>query len=234
MKIGIIGAGNIGKVLSANLTKLGHEVATANSRGPETLLDFSTETGARAASVQEAIEDKDLIILTIPFKNTALLPTDLFKNTPDSTIIVDTGNYYPTFRDGRITDLENGIPESIWVEQQIGRSVIKTFNNIFADRLAILGNTRLPLAERISLSISGTNKVQKAVVKDLIEEMGFDTFDHGPITNSWRHQPGSPIYCTDLKTTEVRRLVKQLPELYTTEIQKIFAQQRDEDAKAYL
>ena len=54
MKIGIIGAGNIGGNLTRRLTALGHEVSVANSRGPHTLTALAEETGATAVTVEEA------------------------------------------------------------------------------------------------------------------------------------------------------------------------------------
>src|SRR5689334_13713818 len=121
MKIGIIGAGNIGGTLARHLTKLGHEVSVANSRGPETLAHIVAETGATAVSVMEAAHGKDLVIVTIPQKNIPNLPSGLFASMLPSVVVVDTGNYYPRQRDGRIDAIEDGTIESRWVEQQLGR-----------------------------------------------------------------------------------------------------------------
>ena len=130
MKIGIIGAGQIGGTLARRFTALGHEVSVANSRGPETLSALAAEAGATAVSVPEAGRGVDLVVVTIPEKNIPNLPTGLFAETPDRMVVVDTGNYYPRQRDGRIEAIEAGLPESKWVLQQLGRPVIKTFNNI--------------------------------------------------------------------------------------------------------
>jgi 8-hydroxy-5-deazaflavin:NADPH oxidoreductase len=116
MNIGIIGAGQIGGTLTRRLTALGHNVAVANSRGPETLVDLARQTGATPVTVNEAVRDKDLIIVTIPEKNIRDLPHGLFHDVPDSTVVVETGNYYPQQRDGRIDAIEAGMPESCWVE----------------------------------------------------------------------------------------------------------------------
>ena len=115
MKIGIIGAGQIGGTLARRLTALGHEVFVANSRGPETLSDLAAETGATAVSVPEAVRGVDLVVVTIPEKNIPSLPAGLFADTPDHVVVVDTGNYYPRQRDGRIEAIETGLPESQWV-----------------------------------------------------------------------------------------------------------------------
>ena len=102
MKIGIIGAGNIGGTLARRLAALGHQVSVANSRGPESLAALARESGARAVTVEEAARAGDVVIVSIPLKNISRLPRDLFKGVPDSVVVVDTGNYYPRQRDGRI------------------------------------------------------------------------------------------------------------------------------------
>src|SRR5215831_7973187 len=94
MKIGIIGAGQIGGTLTRRLTALGHKVSVANSRGPETLAGLAKETGARAVTIKEAARAGDVVIVTIPEKNIAELPKDLFAGVPDNVVVIDTGNYY--------------------------------------------------------------------------------------------------------------------------------------------
>ena len=121
MKIGIIGAGNIGSMLTRRLSTLGHQVAVSNSRGPESLAALAKETGAKAVSPKEAAHFGEVVIVTIPEKNIPYLPKDLFAGVSDSVVVVDTGNYYPRKRDGRIDEIEEGLPESRWVEKQLGR-----------------------------------------------------------------------------------------------------------------
>src|SRR5262249_23482805 len=121
MKIGIIGAGNIGGTLTRRLTALGHDVFVANSRGPETLAALARETGAQAVTVPEAVRGTQLVVVTIPEKNIPQLPPDLFAGVPAEVVVVDTGNYYPRQRDGRIAGIEEGLTESEWVAQQLGR-----------------------------------------------------------------------------------------------------------------
>ena len=234
MKIGIIGAGNIGKVLATELVKLKHDVSIANSRGPETLTDLAKVTGAKPVTVQDAAHNNQVVIITIPFVNTKNLPKDLFQNVSEKTVIIDTGNYYPGFRDGVIVEIENGLTESEWVQQQIGRPVIKVFNNIFAASLAVSGNRSLDSAERVTLSVSGDNVHSKTIVIDLVYDLGFSAFDQGSIKDSWKHQPGSPLNCTDLKKEQVIAHLEKLPASYNQDIQKEFAADRDEQAKKYL
>ena len=149
-------------------------------------------------------------------------------------MLVDTGNYYPGFREGVIEEIENGMTESEWVEKQIGRSVTKAFNNIFAKSLASLGNTASDPNDRITLSVSGDDYPKKTIVMNLIYELGFTPFDQGTIKDSWRQQPGSTLYCTDLKKDQVIKLLAQMPGSYNAQIQKTFAEDRDIQAKKYM
>ena len=132
MKIGIIGAGQIGGTLTRRLTKLGHDVFVANSRGPASLADLARETGAKPVPVAEAARAGEVVVVTIPEAKIPDLPRELFAGVPDDVVVIDTGNYYPRERDGRIGEIETGMAESRWVEHQLGRPVVKAFNNIHA------------------------------------------------------------------------------------------------------
>lgn len=204
MKIGIIGAGQIGGTLTRRLTKLGHTVLVANSRGPESLVDLAKETGAKAVPVKDAVRGVDLVVVTIPEKNIPKLPAGLFADVDPQVVVVDTGNYYPRQRDGRIDGIEQGLLESRWVVQQLGRPVIKAFNNIYAKHLLELGKPR-GTPGRIALPLAGDDDKAKAVVMRLIDELGFDAVDAGSLDESWRQQPGTPVYTKDLDAEGVRR-----------------------------
>ena len=124
MRIGIIGAGNIGGALTRRLSGLGHDVSVANSRGPETLTELADETGATPATPEEAVRGAELVVVTIPMKAIPHLDTAVLEGRAERAPIVDTGNYYPG-RDGRIAEIEEGTPESVWVSQQLGQPVTK-------------------------------------------------------------------------------------------------------------
>src|SRR4051794_1999101 len=208
MKIGIIGAGQIGGTLARRLTALGHEVSIANSRGPETLAGLAKETGAKAVTVEQAARAGELVIVTIPMKNIPKLPVGLFKNLPENVVVVDTGNYYPQQRDGRIDAIENGTTESRWTSQQLGRPVVKAFNNIYAQHLLDRGKPA-GTPGRIALPVAGDDKVAKSVVLRLINELGFDGVDAGGLDDSWRQQPDTPVYGTDLDADGVKKALAE-------------------------
>ncbi|MET1027835.1 MAG: NAD(P)-binding domain-containing protein [Dongiaceae bacterium] len=208
MKIGIIGAGNIGATLTRRLTKLGHQVFVANSRGPQTLASLAAETGATAVSAKEAARSGDVVVVTIPQGKIPNLPAGLFDGVAKNVVVIDTGNYYPRQRDGRIDAIETGTVESRWVEQQLGRPVIKAFNNIYAQHLMDLGRPA-GTAKRIALPVAGDDPAAKAVVLRLVDELGFDGVDTGGLDESWRQQPGTPVYTKDLDTAGVKRALSE-------------------------
>lgn len=204
MKIGIIGAGNIGRALARRFTELGHEVSVANSRGPDTLREVEAETGATAMTAHEAARGKHVVVVTIPEKSVKQLPDDLFEGVGKDVVVIDTGNYYPRHRDGPIDEIEEGMPESRWVARRLRRPVVKAFNNIYAQHLRDNGRPA-GSAGRIALPVAGDDPAAKSTVMALVEELGFDAVDAGGLDESWRQQPGTPVYGTDLDADGVRR-----------------------------
>ncbi|MBV8149249.1 MAG: NAD(P)-binding domain-containing protein [Candidatus Eremiobacteraeota bacterium] len=218
MKIGIIGAGNIGGTLTRRFRDVGHEVFVANSRGPETLAKLAAETGAKAVTTEQAARDGEVVIVTIPERSIEDLPSDLFSRVPATVVVVDTGNYYPRQRDGPIEAIETGMPESVWVATRLGRPVIKAFNDIYAEHLGKLGKPK-GTPGRIALPVAGDDARAKAVVMKLVDELGFDPVDAGTLDESWRQQPGTPVYAQDFNAEGVRealaRARKERPPEFT-------------------
>jgi predicted dinucleotide-binding enzyme len=196
MKIGIIGAGNIGGALARRLRATGHDVAVANSRGPTSLRELERETGARAVTIDEVVQGAELVIVAIPMTKVASLPAQLFADASPGLIVVDTSNYYPRERDGRIAEIEAGLTESGWVQQRIGHRVVKAFNSIVAQHLLETGRPA-GSPDRIALAVAGDDASQKSVVASLLDDIGFDAVDAGTIAESWRQQPGTPGYLQD-------------------------------------
>jgi len=193
MKIGIIGAGNIGGNLTRRLTALGHDVTVANSRGVESLAELVAETGAKAATAATAANEADLVVVTIPEKNIPDLPKGFLDGANEGVVVIDTGNYYAQRRDGLIAEIENGVTESRWVSNQIGHPVVKAFNGIYSVNIIEKARPQGD-SDRMALPVAGDDPAAKKVVMDLIEELGFDAVDAGSIDESWRQQPGTPVY----------------------------------------
>ncbi|WP_394799942.1 NADPH-dependent F420 reductase [Hymenobacter translucens] len=211
MNIGIIGAGHIGSALAVRLTGLGHSVYIANSRGPETLQDLARKTGATPVTAQEAAwRGTDLIVVTIPLKNIPELPKDLLAGVQAGVPVIDTSNYYPMLRDGKIAELEAGsLTESEWVQQHLGRPMVKVFNNIYAHHIVEKGQP-VGTPGRISLPVAGDDAAAKQKVMALVEELGFDAVDAGTLYQSWRQQPGTPAYGADMPADKLRENLTSL------------------------
>ncbi|MFI2437471.1 NADPH-dependent F420 reductase [Streptomyces sp. NPDC018693] len=209
MKIGIIGAGNIGGNLTRRLTALGHDVSVANSRGPHTLTELAEETGATPVTVQEAARGAEIVVVTIPLKAIADLPKGLFDEAADDVAVIDTNNYYPKQRDGRIPEIEDeGLTESRWTERRLGHPVIKAFNGTYAQDL--LDRHRPAGApDRMALPVAGADEPAKAKVRALIDELGYDTVDAGALDDSWRQQPGTPVYGLRAGAAEVTKALAE-------------------------
>ena len=199
MRIGIIGAGNIGGTLTRRLTALGHDVAVANSRGPQSLEGLAGETGATAAEPATAARGADLVIVAIPLKAVPELPGSEL----EGALVVDTGNYYPG-RDGQIAEIEGGTASSRWVADRLpGAAVVKAFNTIQAGHLLELGR---PAGEegRIAVPVAGDDAGAKRRVLELVESLGFDGVDAGTLDESWRQEPGTAVYGADLAAEAAR------------------------------
>jgi 8-hydroxy-5-deazaflavin:NADPH oxidoreductase len=189
-----IGSGNIGSTVAELAIAAGHDVVLSNSRGPDTLADLVHRLGpaARAATPADAAAAGDVVVVTIPLKNYRQVPADPLRGT----IVVDTMNYYPD-RDGRIAELADGSTTSAELFQAAvpESRVVKAFNNIFFRHLAVLARPA-GSADRSALPIAGDDSEANATVAALLDQIGYDAVDLGPLSASWRSQPGTPVYGT--------------------------------------
>ncbi len=202
MRIGFIGAGNIGTALAQNLVAAGHDVALSNSRGPDTLADLVASLGptAAAATVEDAIEFADILVVTVPLHAVSTLPT---KGTEGKTLI-DTCNYYPA-RDGQIDVLDSDEQtETEFVAAHFaGANVVKAFNSIYSVHLAEQGKPGTPPGTRRGIPIAGASEAAKREVAQLIDQIGFDPVDAGELSNTRRVQNGGDLYGADLTGDEL-------------------------------
>jgi predicted dinucleotide-binding enzyme len=190
--IGFIGSGNIGGTVARLAVKAGYDVVVSNSRGPETLQAFVDELGptARAATATEAAKAGDLVVVSVPFKAFDKLPVAELAGK----VVLDTDNYYPQ-RDGNFEALDKGELTSAELEQQhlTGAKVVKVFNNIYSGHLANLPRPT-GAADRTSLTIAGDDTDAKRTATEFLDAIGYDAVDVGPLSESWRVEPGQPAY----------------------------------------
>src|SRR5258706_14289273 len=155
MNIGLIGPGDIGSVIVRKLRDAGYSVKMANERGPESLKDLAAKTGAIPVSIEQVVQDVDILFIVLPQKAIPELPKGLLNKAKKETIVIDVGNYYP-FRDGRIDEIESGLTYSAWVEKQIGRPVVKVLNTIPSKAL-MEASRPAGSGDRVALPISSDN-----------------------------------------------------------------------------
>lgn len=204
--IGIAGAGHIGGTLARRFAGVGHEVLLANSRGPATLAELVVELGAgvTAVTVAEALRGGEVAVVSIPLGRIGELPADGVAGK----VVIDTNNYYPQ-RDGQIAALDDGSASSseLLARQLPGARVVKAFNAIYWQNLRDRG--RPPGSpDRLAIPVSGDDPSAKEVVAALIDEIGFDAVDAGPLdAGGRRHQPGTPPYGAELSAAELRQLL---------------------------
>lgn len=190
--LGLIGAGHIGSTLARLATAAGVDVVISNSRGPETLQQLVAELGegVRAGYAGEAATAGDLVVVSIPLRSIANLPkAELVGKT-----VIDTGNYYPQ-RDGVIDEVESGqTTTSELLARELPRAhVVKAFNNIFWGHLGALPRPA-GAADRSALPIAGDDEGAKQQVAALLDTLGYDAVDAGPLREGWRFERDNPAY----------------------------------------
>ena len=194
MKIGILGAGFIGRALVALAKKSGHEVMLINSRGPQTLLSTAAATGCQIGSATDAAKFGDIVIVAVPFLNYRALAVAEF----DGKIVIDTCNYYPE-RDGQIEVLDQRLTTTseLMAGHLRGARVVKAFNAILAKDLDTDG-TPPGTRNRRALPIAGDDAQAKRQVSELMDQCGFDAVDAGALSEGWRFERAKPAYCIRL------------------------------------
>jgi predicted dinucleotide-binding enzyme len=190
--VGFIGSGSIGSTVAKLAAAAGYDVVLSNSRGPETLAGLVAEIGprARAATAAEAATAGDLVVVSVPFKAFRDLPvTEL-----TGKVVLDTNNYYPP-RDGQFAELGEGKRTSSELEQEhlAGAHVVKVFNNIFFRHLASLARPS-GAADRTALPIAGDDAAANHAAAGFLDRIGYDVVEVGPLAESWRFEPETPVY----------------------------------------
>ncbi|MCH4171550.1 MAG: NADPH-dependent F420 reductase [Lactobacillus sp.] len=207
MKIGFIGAGNVGRNLARLLTTHGYDVIMSNSKDPETLKQIVTELGphATAAWAKDAAAQGDIVVVTIPLKNYKAVPVEPLKGK----VVIDTMNYYPA-RDGDIAVLDDhSTTTSELLQAHLPESkVVKAFNSIYARDLITTSHSA-GNEDRRTLPIAGNDAAAKKTVSDLIDKLGFDVYDAGPLSEGFRFQNGTPAYTIRANRAELIAALKQ-------------------------
>lgn len=205
--IGLIGSGHIGSAIARQAVARGHDVVLSNSRGPETLGDLVAELGehARAATAPEAAEAGDVVVVTVPFRNVPDVPVEPLAGK----IVIDTNNYYFE-RDGRFPEIDEGrtTVSEVLADHLGSARVVKAFNVIQAAQI-VTAATPAGTPHRRALPIAGDHTEAKRVVADLIDQIGFDVVDAGPLAEGWRFDRDQPPYGAELDAEQLREALSR-------------------------
>jgi len=204
MNIGIVGTGEMGSALARKFAGAGHAVRIANSRGHDGARAAAEASGAEADDVEGVMGMAEVLILAMPFPSAAQLPKALLQRLDAGTIVVDVANYFPDIRDPHIADVDAGMPESVWISHKIGRPVVKAFNSVLFHTLDRLG-TAEGTPGRLAIPVAADDDHARQIVMGLVEDAGFDPVDAGPLEESWRQEPLTPVYCCDYGAALTRR-----------------------------
>ena len=193
MKIGIVGAGSLGRALAVRLLAAGHGVVLSNSRGPETLAGVvdSLGGGVRAGTVPEAARFGDVVAIAIPPR--AL--RDLAPGPFAGKVVIDVNNYYPE-HDGPFPELDGGHISSSEALASLlpGARIVKAFNTLYYERLLHDSRPDLPAEQRIAVPVATDDAEAGRTVADLVDQIGFTPVDAGSLADSRRQQPGTSLY----------------------------------------
>jgi len=203
MRIGVIGSGRIGATFARLAVAAGHEVAIANSRGPESLAELAVELGVRAETVEGAASFGELVLVAIPFHVYEGLRADPFAGR----IVIDANNYYAG-RDGPNAALDGDATTSseLLAAHLPGARVVKAFNTINYQSLGADGRADVSREQRLAIPLAGEDAGAKAQAAALIEQFGFAALDTGSLAAGGRlQQPGGPFFNRPLLLPDAER-----------------------------
>lgn len=200
MKIGIIGAGYIARAVAGVATRAGHDVMISNTRGPRSLFTAVNIIGCKGGTVDEAAAFGDVVLVAIPLYAYDTIPAEPLTGK----IVLDAGNYYPD-RDGAIAALDRHqtTTSEILAQHLPASHVVKVFNAILAGDIERDG-TPTGTPDRRALPIAGDDAAAKTVIVGLLDAIGFDVVDAGDLSEGWRFEAGTPVYCVP-RTVETLR-----------------------------
>ena len=204
-KIGIVGAGFIGRAVARLAVKHGYEVMLSNSRHPKTLGSAMVSIRCLIGTAADAARFGDVVLLAVPFSATEDIDPASFVGK----ILLDADNYYPG-RDGLIDALEAGSTTTSEITQRhfAGARVVKAFNAILERDIETTG-APAGTPDRRALPIAGDDAEAKAAVAQVLDTLGFDVVDAGALKEGWRFERARPAYCRRLTAPELKRALAE-------------------------
>jgi 8-hydroxy-5-deazaflavin:NADPH oxidoreductase len=206
IRIGVIGAGNIGGTIGTLWVKDGHEVMFA-SRHPESLAAMVAELGpkAKAGTPEEAIKFGEAVFIAVPYKAYPDLAKEIGPALKGK-IVLDAGNATQK-RDGALYDevTANGVGATS-AKYFPGARIVRAFNaanyKVFAKEGADGGKDRA--GGRMAIPIAGDDAAAVKVAEGLVRDAGFDPVVVGPLKDADKFAMGSPGFGHDVTAPELR------------------------------
>ena len=177
MNIAIIGSGNVGRALATSAIRSGHTVTVSSASG-DTAKKLAEETGAKAAaSNRAAAEGAELVVLAVPYTAMVDVLDDLGPALAGK-IVVDATNPLKADYSGLAIEGTSGAEE---IQARLPQSrVVKAFNTQFASRQT---DPRIA-GLNVDGFVAGDDEEAKAVVLGLVNGIGFNPIDAGPLAMS--------------------------------------------------
>lgn len=189
--LGILGAGRVGTAIAREAVRAGYDVLIAASGDPSQieLIVEVMAPGARAVTAAEAVESSDLTVLALPLTRHTTLDPRMFTGR----VVIDAMNHWAD-TDGPMPELETiGTSSELVAEHLAGARVVKTLNHIGYHEMAT--DPTAPTASwRRALAVAGDDSDARACAMQLMERLGFDAVDAGPLAAGAALEPGSEIF----------------------------------------
>ncbi|EEF62268.1 NADPH-dependent F420 reductase [Pedosphaera parvula] len=194
MNIAMIGAGNVGGTLGSRWAKNGHKVTFGVRNLGDAKVQKAVGAGganAKAASIADAVKGSEVVVLTVPWEGTQAAIQSA--GNLNGKILIDCTNPVIMGAEGLQKGLVLGHTTSAgeqvadWAK---GAKVVKAFNTTGAGNMA---NPNYG-SQKATMFICGDDASAKATVKQLSDELGFDTIDAGPLTAARLLEPTAMLW----------------------------------------
>jgi hypothetical protein len=201
MRIGIIGAGNIGATVGRLIADAGHEVLLS-SRHPEQLGERARNIGGQCGPMIQAATWADMLLLAIPFGATEDLDMAV-KDAMMGKVVLDAGNPFEQ-RDGSAWRdvVKAGTGSGTWTQRKLyGVKVVKAFNTVASAMLASQAHRE---GDRVGIPLASDHAEALDVASQLVRELGFEPVVVGNMASSARFDPGTPVWNSGFTASELK------------------------------
>ena len=205
-QLGIVGAGRVGTTIARAAIAAGYDVAISGSASAEriALIVEVLAPGARAVTTDEVVEQADVIVLAVPMHRFRELPRDLFAGK----ILIDAMNYWEEI-DGVDPELAAApAGTSVVVQERFPSArVVKSLNHITYYRFDE-GRRPHGAPGRIAMAAAGDDRTAVAAVMQLIDRLGFDPVDAGPLEAGLALEPNGAVFGASYSANELSNLLR--------------------------